>query len=63
MRDRLWRALIRLRVRDESAQTGTEYLGVLLVVAAVIALLIATGPGQAIGDALSGVVQDIAGDR
>ena len=34
-------------------QTGAEYLGVLLVVAAIITALVAPGPGQAIGDKLS----------
>jgi hypothetical protein len=46
-----------------TAQTGAEYLGVLLVVAAIIAALVATGPGQAIGDKLSEVVRDISGGK
>jgi len=56
----LWVA-IRLRTRDASGQTSAEYIGVLLVVAAIIGALLLTDPGQAIGDKLSQIVRDIAG--
>ena len=56
----LWLA-IRLRTRDASGQTSAEYIGVLLVVAAIISALLLTDPGQAIGDKLSQIVRDIAG--
>jgi Flp pilus assembly pilin Flp len=49
--------------RDPSGQTGAEYLGVLLVVAAIIVAIVATDPGQAISDKLSDLVRDIAGER
>jgi hypothetical protein len=52
---------IRLRTRDPSGQTSAEYIGVLLVVAAIITALLLTDPGQAIGDKLSQIVRDIAG--
>jgi pilus assembly protein Flp/PilA len=50
-------------VRDQRGQTAAEYLGVLLVVVAIILALIGTDPGQAISDKLSQIVRDIAGDR
>ena len=57
MRERLaWLCLSR-------GQTAAEYLGVLLVVVAIIVAIFATDPGQAIGDKLSQLVSDIAGDR
>jgi len=62
VRDRLLGLLIRAWVHEDG-QTPSEYVGVLVVVAAVIAALVATGPGQAIGDKLSELVRDIAGDR
>ena len=57
--------LVRVRcwAAAPTAQTGAEYLGVLLVVAAIIAALVATGPGQAIGDKLSELVRDISGGK
>jgi hypothetical protein len=62
VRARLVRVLVDVRVRADG-QTGAEYLGLLLVIAAIIAALIATEPGQAIGDKLSEIVRDIAGER
>jgi Flp pilus assembly pilin Flp len=53
----------RVLARDPSGQTGAEYLGVLLVVAAIIVAIVATDPGQAISDKLSDIVRDIAGER
>jgi pilus assembly protein Flp/PilA len=50
-------------VRDPRGQTAAEYLGVLLVVVAIILALIGTDPGQAISDKLSQIVRDIAGER
>jgi hypothetical protein len=51
------------RLGGWSGQTSAEYLGVLLVIAAIITALLLTDPGQAIGDKLSDIVRDIAGDR
>jgi hypothetical protein len=58
----LWVA-IRVRSLDTRGQTAAEYLGLLLVVAAIVAALLWTGPGQAISDKLTDVVRDIAGER
>ena len=58
----LW-VRVRCWAAAPTAQTGAEYLGVLLVVAAIIAALVATGPGQAIGDELSDLVRDISGGK
>jgi hypothetical protein len=58
----LWVA-IRVRSLDTRGQTATEYLGLLLVIAAIVAALLWTGPGQEISDKLTEVVRDIAGER
>jgi hypothetical protein len=50
-------------LRDASAQSAAEYLGVLLVVAAIITAIVWTDPGHAISGKLSELVQDIAGER
>ena len=49
--------------RDNERADRAEYLGVLLVVAAIVAAIAWTDPGQAISDKLSEIVRDIAGDR
>jgi Flp pilus assembly pilin Flp len=49
--------------REATAQTAAEYLGVLLVVAAIIMAIALTDPGQAISSKLSEIVRDIAGER
>ena len=54
---------LRVRLYDARGQTAAEYLGVLLVVAAIITALLLTGPGQEIGDKLTQLVRDISGDR
>jgi hypothetical protein len=53
----------RVRALDARGQTASEYLGLLLVIAAIIAALLWTGPGQEVGDKLTEVVRDIAGER
>jgi hypothetical protein len=55
--------LIRVRLYDARGQTAAEYLGLLLLVAAIVAALLWTGPGQALGEKLTEVVRDIAGER
>ena len=54
---------LRVRLYDARGQTAAEYLGVLLVVAAIVMALLLTGPGQEIGDKLTQIVRDISGDR
>jgi len=54
---------VRVRLRDAHGQTAAEYLGLLLLVAAIISALLWTGPGQAISDELTQLVRDIAGER
>jgi hypothetical protein len=50
-------------LRSPRAQTAAEYLGVLLVVAAIIIAIVWTDPGQAISSKLSDIIRDITGDR
>jgi hypothetical protein len=47
----------------QRGQTAAEYMGVLLVVAAIIVAIVATDPGQEISHRLSQLVRDIAGER
>jgi hypothetical protein len=54
---------VRVRSLDARGQTAAEYLGLLLVVAAIVTALLWTGPGQAIGDKLTQIVRDIAAER
>lgn len=65
MRERLILLCFKARslVRDSSGQTAAEYLGVLLVVAAIIIAIAWTDPGQAISSKLSEIIRDIAGER
>jgi hypothetical protein len=52
-----------VRSRESRGQTAAEYLGVLLVVAAVVTALLWSDPGQDISGKLSEIVRDIAGER
>jgi hypothetical protein len=54
---------IRVRSQDSRGQTAAEYLGVLLVVAALVTALLWSDPGHEISGKLSDLVRDIAGDR
>ncbi len=51
------------RVRDERGQTAAEYLGVIVVVAAIIVLLANNDIGSKIKDAVLGQIDDISGAR
>ena len=48
---------------DARGQTAAEYLGVLLVVAAIIMALLLTGPGRRSVTSSHEIVRDISGDR
>jgi hypothetical protein len=63
MSERLACALVRARMRGAQTrgQTAAEYVGVLLVVSAIIAALATTGVGHELTDKLSELVRDIAG--
>jgi hypothetical protein len=65
VRERVAMLLVRAiqLVRSPRAQTAAEYLGVLLVVAAIVTAIAWTDPGHAISSKLSEIVHDIAGDR
>jgi hypothetical protein len=52
-----------VRSRESRGQTAAEYLGVLLVVAALVTALLWSDPGQEISGKLSELVRDIAGER
>ncbi len=62
---RVWEATERAkaRVRDEEGQTATEYLGVLAVVVAIIAgvLALAPGIGSTIGNDITSEVGKVLG--
>jgi pilus assembly protein Flp/PilA len=49
------------RMREERGQTAAEYLGVLVVVSVIIALVSQTQVGKEISDSISTVVGKIAG--
>ncbi len=49
------------RMQEERGQTAAEYLGVLVVVSVIIALVSQTQVGSEISDAISSVVEKIAG--
>jgi len=51
---------LRFRVLDPRGQTAAEYMGVLLVVAAIIAAIATTDIGQDISERLQQLVRDIA---
>jgi hypothetical protein len=63
MSESLIRALVsvKLRAHEARGQSAAEYLGVLLVVSAIIAGVATTGVGHDITDKLSDLVRDIAG--
>jgi hypothetical protein len=54
---------ILVRSQESRGQTAAEYLGVLLVVAALVTALLWSDPGHDISGKLSELVRDIAGER
>jgi hypothetical protein len=59
MSERLFCVLV--RAHEARGQSAAEYLGVLLVVSAIVAAVATTGLGHDITDKLSDLVRDIAG--
>ena len=52
------------RVKEEArGQTAAEYMGVLLLVAAIISVVVTSGIGGEIKDAISKQITDIKGSR
>lgn len=49
------------RLRDESGQTAAEYVGIIVIVAAIIGAIAATGIGDTLANALSDAVDSITG--
>jgi pilus assembly protein Flp/PilA len=52
---------INRRAREERGQTAAEYMGVLVVVAVIIAAVAGTGIGSTIWSKMAGLINDIAG--
>ena len=50
-------------MREQRGQTAAEYLGVLLLVAVIVAAIASSGIGSAIADGVGGAVCRIAEDR
>jgi pilus assembly protein Flp/PilA len=51
------------RAREERGQTAAEYMGVLVVVAVIIAAVAGTGIGSTIWSKMAGLIEDIAGHK
>jgi Flp pilus assembly pilin Flp len=62
VRDFCIRAYVALgsRARDSQGQTAAEYVGVLLVVGVIVAVVARSGLGHQITDSLTGLVRDIS---
>jgi len=54
---------LRSRLEDQRGQTAAEYMGILLVVAVIIAALIAANVDGRIADAANTMVDKIAGGK
>jgi pilus assembly protein Flp/PilA len=61
MSDLLRELCIRACAREARGQTAAEYVGVLLVVSAIVAAVATTGIGHDITDKLSDLVRDVSG--
>jgi hypothetical protein len=57
------RARLLSRLRRPRGQTAAEYMGVLLVVAAIITAILTTDLGHEISQRLTELVRDIGGER
>ena len=51
------------RLRDERGQTAAEYLGIVVVVAAIIAAIVGAGLDDKIANALGKAIDGIAGSK
>jgi Flp pilus assembly pilin Flp len=49
------------RVSDERGQTAAEYMGVLLLIGVIIAILVTSGIPGLIRDSIADIVRDISG--
>lgn len=47
------------RLRDESGQVATEYLGVLVVIAAIIGVLVTSGIGEQLAGLIGEAIQSV----
>jgi|Tabmets5t2r1_1033131.scaffolds.fasta_scaffold17298_2 Flp pilus assembly pilin Flp len=50
---------VRERLRDESGQTAAEYMGVIVLIAAILAAIAASGIGGALTDAIEGAIDKV----
>jgi len=50
---------LRRRMRDDRGQTAAEYMGIVVIVAIIIAAIVATKPGQTIANDIKTKIQDI----
>ena len=64
MGDPFLRAYVALRVRalDERGQTASEYMGILLIVAVIIAAIVKSGVAATISDRIGELVDQIGGN-
>ncbi len=51
------------RLREQRGQTAAEYLGIVVVVAAIIAAIVGAGLDDKIAKALSSAIDSIAGSK
>jgi Flp pilus assembly pilin Flp len=50
---------VRERLRDESGQTAAEYMGVIVLIAAILAAIAASGIGATLTEAIEGAIDKV----
>jgi Flp pilus assembly pilin Flp len=50
---------VRERLRDESGQTAAEYMGVIVLIAAILAAIAASGIGSTLTEAIEGAIDKV----